>query len=328
MPAAGEGKKPMKAASSKKKAENKETTSGGATEEPSSSTAAPPAAAKSMKRSAADTTGDEASGEQAAAGPAPKQAKAAGQKKSSTKKKSENKGGAKAGPKTAASKKSGNANASASSSSVNTGGAPGGESDNSAKLELPVGEHPEEEVEDDDAHDKSAKSAVPDGIDPKSLGIPLDWVRIKAEGGIKAEDTYEMSSEAENSDHSPDRANKTIPKWCENWVKVMESQSKIDPDTVFGFNMKRVDLPEVFPNSTKLQQQQQAAAAGTGDETDGASNKRARRQSVDGDPARRWVRDKLRKEEVLNYTRVMGQTTRLEHLWKQPTPSDSKKSAK
>mmetsp|Transcript_18579 Transcript_18579/g.46355 ORF Transcript_18579/g.46355 Transcript_18579/m.46355 type:complete len:227 (-) Transcript_18579:666-1346(-) len=135
------------------------------------------------------------------------------------------------------------------------------------------------------------------------LVVPREWVRIKAPGRPEPGESYEMSSDAENSDQSPNREKKDVPKWCENWVKEVEGQAKIDPDTVFGGNMVLVDLEDVF-----------------GVENPDQPSKRGRRLSEDAraDPQRRWHRDKLRKEEVINYTQVMGQTERMDHLWRKP----------
>lgn len=136
------------------------------------------------------------------------------------------------------------------------------------------------------------------GRDPNYLCIPPTWKRVKAPGLPHPDDTYEISDEC--SEESPDRSNKNVPTWCADWVKLVQDQEKIDPDTVFGGNMPFVDLADVFPDS-KI-----------------AADLKAGRLSADVDPNKRWQRDKLRKEEVANYRAAMGQTQNMDHLWRKP----------
>jgi len=118
-----------------------------------------------------------------------------------------------------------------------------------------------------------------------------------------------MSQEYENSDESPDRTNKSVPTWASEWVALVDAQKEVDPDSIFGGYMKQVNLLEVFPENEKIAREVAEAT------------KHNRRNSLDvhAEPSRRWSKDKLRKEEVLNYKRVMGQTVRRDDLWRKPS---------
>ncbi|CAD7971865.1 unnamed protein product [Amoebophrya sp. A120] len=112
-------------------------------------------------------------------------------------------------------------------------------------------------------------------------------------GSKRDEDNYEVSERAssdgeEDSDESPDRSHKRIPKWCDDWLPRVLEQSRYDPDTIFGTDVVNPDLATIF----------------------GADNvpvKRRRRGS-----SLNWDADRLTPGEVSRYKHTMGQT---EDIW-------------
>jgi len=102
------------------------------------------------------------------------------------------------------------------------------------------------------------------------------------------EDNYELSDKGEESEaEEPDRSHKHVPRWSCQYLELIEKQSDIDPDTIFGRSVPNCDLMTIFPE--KLYKQ-----------CDKERPKRKRGSSGE------WRKDRLTTQEVGQYKKKMG----------------------
>eukprot|EP00434_Breviolum_minutum_P019386 symbB.v1.2.017093.t1/scaffold1323.1/size125372/5 len=106
------------------------------------------------------------------------------------------------------------------------------------------------------------------------------------------EDNYVISeyggdSEGEDAaERDKMRQKKAVPKWCVNYISVVQQQQGIDPDSIFG-RVPRCVMDDVFQESLYMQ----------------VGKKRpARRRGSSGD----WKRDRLTRNEIRSYKQRMG----------------------
>lgn len=111
----------------------------------------------------------------------------------------------------------------------------------------------------------------------------------------RSEDNYELSDQdADDSDmdearEAARRAEKPIPRWCDDYLETLRRQGDMDPDTVFGGRVPQCSLDLVFPDELYKK-------------IGKSRPKRARGSSGD------WRRDRLTPQEIVHYKRKMGQT--------------------
>jgi len=99
---------------------------------------------------------------------------------------------------------------------------------------------------------------------------------------------YDGDSEGEYAaEREKMRSKKTIPKWCEKYLQLMQRQYDIDPDTIFG-KVPRCVLDDMFPDVLYQQVRQKRPA---------------RRRGSSGD----WRRDRLTRHEIRAYKQRTGQ---------------------
>lgn len=117
----------------------------------------------------------------------------------------------------------------------------------------------------------------------------------------RPEDNYELSehgddSEDEGQHRDRGRYEKFVPAWSEteNFMKELERQANLDPDTIFGTKVPACDLEQVFPEDLYRQANK-------------TRPKRPRGSSQD------WCKDKLTIGEVRRYKERMGQVKSWEH---------------
>lgn len=120
----------------------------------------------------------------------------------------------------------------------------------------------------------------------------------------RPEDNYEISDQGDDSEPDDEaearrRAKKTVPKWCGNYLELLQKQANTDPDTIFGSKVPHCSLDDVFRN----------------EHYELAKKKRPKRnRGSSGD----WRKDTLSKNEVKNYKQKMGQVkgwmTNLENM--------------
>lgn len=117
----------------------------------------------------------------------------------------------------------------------------------------------------------------------------------------RPEDNYELSEQGDDSEdegHHRDkgRYEKFVPAWSEteNFMKELERQANLDPDTIFGTKVPACDLEQVFPEELYRQANK-------------TRPKRLRGSSQD------WRKDKLTIGEVRRYKERMGQVKSWEH---------------
>eukprot|EP00435_Cladocopium_sp_Y103_P011194 s2749_g2.t3 len=65
----------------------------------------------------------------------------------------------------------------------------------------------------------------------------------------KPEDNYEISDKGSDSEEEDDRSSKAIPEWSEKYLELLQTQSDIDADTIFGSRVPKCDLEDVFKDS-------------------------------------------------------------------------------
>jgi len=104
------------------------------------------------------------------------------------------------------------------------------------------------------------------------------------------EDNYELSDAGENSDEEQqvDRSHKKVPKWCDNYLKLLARQEFVDPDTIFTGRVPSINMDEIFTQDLY-------------DQVGKARPKRQRGSSGD------WGKDRLTAKEIRAYKNRMGQ---------------------
>lgn len=107
----------------------------------------------------------------------------------------------------------------------------------------------------------------------------------------KPEDNYEISDKGSDSEEEDDRSSKTIPEWSEKYLELLQTQSDIDADTIFGSRVPKCDLEDVFKDSDYMKFQ---------------SERPPRRRGSSGE----WRHDSLSREEICAYKRKTGQLKR------------------
>lgn len=120
--------------------------------------------------------------------------------------------------------------------------------------------------------------------------------RVPLREAKKEEDNYELSDLEEDKDGNriePDRSGKQVPAWSLNFLELATSQGGIDPDSIFGSRVPKLDLEEIFPDSFYR----------------GFNPVKRRRGS-----SSHWVRDALTNQEIVAYTSKMGQKRRWSSL--------------
>jgi len=138
-----------------------------------------------------------------------------------------------------------------------------------------------------------ARPAVSETSSPVKQPL-ADWqlVRQLPLPQKKCEDNYELSepedSDADEALVAERRAGKHQPRWCDSYLKALQEQADLDPDSIFGGRVPHCDLEEVFP--TELYQQL-------------SRNKPQRRRGSSGN----WRRDHLTQGEVNAYKHKLGQ---------------------
>lgn len=107
----------------------------------------------------------------------------------------------------------------------------------------------------------------------------------------KPEDNYEISDKGSDSEEEDDRSSKTIPEWSEKYLELLQTQSDIDADTIFGSRVPKCDLEDVFKDSDYMKFQ---------------TERPPRRRGSSGE----WRHDSLSREEICAYKRKTGQLKR------------------
>lgn len=105
------------------------------------------------------------------------------------------------------------------------------------------------------------------------------------------EDNYEISdgdSPADDEERACTRAKKAVPGWCGDYLKQLEAQADLDPDSIFGRRVPRCILEDVFLDAHYEQVNKNKP-------------KRTRGSSAD------WRRDKLTRSEIGAYKCKLGQ---------------------
>lgn len=105
------------------------------------------------------------------------------------------------------------------------------------------------------------------------------------------EDNYEISdgdSPADDEDRARNREKKAVPGWCGDYLKQLEAQADLDPDSIFGCRVPRCVLEEVFLDAHY-------------EKVNKSKPKRTRGSSAD------WRRDKLTHKEIGAYKCKLGQ---------------------
>jgi hypothetical protein len=106
----------------------------------------------------------------------------------------------------------------------------------------------------------------------------------------RPEDNCELSDAAELCEEDMDGEELPAPAWCDGFLEVLEAQTVIDPDTIFGASVPEVHLDSVFPSELWRRLGQEPP--------------RRRKRGSSGN----WSRDGVREEEVRRYKRHLGQT--------------------
>eukprot|EP00416_Gambierdiscus_australes_P017224 CAMPEP_0171073274 /NCGR_PEP_ID=MMETSP0766_2-20121228/11400_1 /TAXON_ID=439317 /ORGANISM="Gambierdiscus australes, Strain CAWD 149" /LENGTH=548 /DNA_ID=CAMNT_0011529947 /DNA_START=1 /DNA_END=1647 /DNA_ORIENTATION=- len=108
----------------------------------------------------------------------------------------------------------------------------------------------------------------------------------------KPEDNYEISDKGEDSDaEEPDRSEKHVPRWSNQYLELIEKQAGTDPDTIFGTRVPRCQLEIIFSDALYARCNKERP-------------KRKRGSSGE------WKQDRLSKVEVHEYKRKMGHSKR------------------
>lgn len=107
----------------------------------------------------------------------------------------------------------------------------------------------------------------------------------------KPEDNYEISDKGSDSEEEDDRSSKAIPEWSEKYLELLQTQSDIDADTIFGSRVPKCDLEDVFKDSDYMKFQ---------------TERPPRRRGSSGE----WRHDSLSREEICAYKRKTGQLKR------------------
>jgi hypothetical protein len=106
------------------------------------------------------------------------------------------------------------------------------------------------------------------------------------------ENNYEISdqgdSDVDDKVEEERRRRKPKPRWCNDYVSLLSKQADLDPDTIFGPMVPRVDMEEMFPDT--LYQEV-------------AKTRPTRRRGSSGN----WHKDPLRRGEISAYKRKLGQ---------------------
>jgi hypothetical protein len=105
------------------------------------------------------------------------------------------------------------------------------------------------------------------------------------------EDNYEISdgdSPADDEDRVRNREKKAVPGWCGDYLKQLEAQADLDPDSIFGCRVPRCILEEIFLDAHY-------------EKVNKSKPKRNRGSSAD------WRRDKLTRHEIGAYKCKLGQ---------------------
>lgn len=107
------------------------------------------------------------------------------------------------------------------------------------------------------------------------------------------EENYELSeqgdSDVDEAVEAQRRAAKAVPRWCGHYLELLQKQSELDPDTVFGTKVPLCDLNDIFPD--KLY-----------DKVNRARPNRSRGSSGN------WRKDALTRCEIGAYKNKLGQT--------------------
>ncbi|CAJ1378057.1 unnamed protein product [Effrenium voratum] len=165
-------------------------------------------------------------------------------------------------------------------------------------------EEEKEEEDDEDASDKAPGIELVghwrgESISPERRKISSNlWhiLRTKPLPPPKAEDNYEMSSagEIEQEDEARElelaekRQFKHSPRWCDNYLNLVQEQGNWDADTVFG-QVPPCDLDEVFPDSLYKELS--------------TERRYKKRRGSSG----HWGKDRLKSREVDIYKSKLGQ---------------------
>jgi hypothetical protein len=107
------------------------------------------------------------------------------------------------------------------------------------------------------------------------------------------EENYELSeqgdSDVDEAVETQRRAAKAVPRWCGNYLELLQKQSELDPDTVFGTKVPMCDLNDIFPDELY-------------EKVNRARPNRARGSSGN------WRKDALTRCEISAYKSKLGQT--------------------
>ncbi|CAK9082927.1 INCENP_ARK-bind domain-containing protein [Durusdinium trenchii] len=107
----------------------------------------------------------------------------------------------------------------------------------------------------------------------------------------KAEENYEISDKGSDSEVEDERGHKLVPEWSLKYLELLQAQSDIDADTIFGTRVPTCDLEEVFKDSDYMKFQ---------------AERPPRRRGSSGE----WRHDRLSREEISAYKRKTGQLKR------------------
>eukprot|EP00913_Durusdinium_trenchii_P027596 g25884.t1 len=107
----------------------------------------------------------------------------------------------------------------------------------------------------------------------------------------KAEENYEISDKGSDSEAEDERGHKLVPEWSLKYLELLQAQSDIDADTIFGTRVPTCDLEEVFKDSDYMKFQ---------------AERPPRRRGSSGE----WRHDRLSREEISAYKRKTGQLKR------------------
>lgn len=107
----------------------------------------------------------------------------------------------------------------------------------------------------------------------------------------KAEENYEISDKGSDSEAEDDTNTKPVPDWSLKYLEMLQAQSDIDADTIFGSRVPKCDLEDVFKDSDYMKFQ---------------VDRPPRRRGSSGE----WRHDRLSREEICAYKRKTGQLKR------------------
>ncbi|CAE8714558.1 unnamed protein product [Polarella glacialis] len=139
---------------------------------------------------------------------------------------------------------------------------------------------------------RARRPPVPAFKKPPQEPEPWQLVRAMKLPPPNPEDSYELSDKGDDSEaDEPDRTQKYQPAWSSNYLQVIEAQSDIDPDTIFGTSVPQCDLAVIFRDADYLKFQQERP-------------KRKRGSSGE------WHADRLSRQEVGDYKKKMGHKRR------------------